>query len=321
MNPIAEFRGPFSQATSFQPGEKSCDKIVINKEGDLMFVATDKYIFGYNLMKEICFRKYEGHQGIITSIDVNDKSDLLLSVGADTNIYIHSVETGEVLIRFEAGKLWSCCCFAPKINQIAVVSSKQMKQTPTLYIYHIKLSEKTLIPKYTYSFESGVNAIIWPNESSIIVGNEKGKLILLSSQDKMEFEKVREVEAHRGPINSITMSFDKKCFATASADTTASTWSLNLERRAIFPHSFLVSAAAISPNGKHIVLASSADKKSVAGTNFGSTDFTINFFHMVFQEEFASMKVHKSPVNDVKFTPDGMTLVTASQEGTFTYSF
>ena len=30
------------------------------------------------------------------------------------------------------------------------------------------------------------------------------------------------------------------------------------------------------------------------------------------------MKVHKSPVNDVKFTPVGMTLVTASQEGTFT---
>jgi WD40 repeat protein len=52
--------------------------------------------------------------------------------------------------------------------------------------------------------------------------------------------------------------------------------------------------------------------------NSGSTDFTINFFHLVFQEEFASIKVYKSPVNWIGFTPDGWTLVTTSQEGTFT---
>lgn len=319
MNPIAKFRGSLTRGNSFQPGEKSCDKIVINKDGDLMFVSTGNSVFGYNLLTEVCFREYKGHDGQIYSIDVNERSTMLLSVGASMDIIIHDIETGEILIQYKNdGVIWGCCCFAPGINRIAVVSTKQFKKKPNMCIFHVKLQDKKLELKESIEFDANVNAIVWPNEDSIIVGNDEGKLTLFSCADKSAFECARVVEAHRGAINSITLSFDRKIIATASADTTASTWTIDLDHRANFLHSFLVSAAAISPDGRHIVLASSADKKSVAGTNFGSTDFTINFFHTVFHNEFASMKVHKSPVNDVKFTPDGMTLVTASQEGTFT---
>ncbi|KAH0803018.1 Eukaryotic translation initiation factor 3 subunit I [Histomonas meleagridis] len=320
MNPISEFRGPITSATIFQPSDKACNRCVINKEGDLLFVASANVVYGYNLMTEVCFKRYEGHDGVIEDIDINETSTRLISVGADQRVLIHSIETGNVILEMDSKTLLQCCCFAPgKINQAVIVSSSQMKQVPTLRLFHLKTQTDAAHPfdeKFKHEFSDGVNSVVWPNDNTIIVGDVKGRLMLFSKKDSTEFKLIRTVDAHRGSINSISVSFDKKFISTASADTTACTWTLELEKVGMFPHSFLVSSTSFSPNGKHIVLASSADKKNVATTNFGSTDFTINFFHIVFQEEFASIKVHKSPVNDVKFTPDGMTVVTTSQEGT-----
>lgn len=314
MDPIEEFRGAFTRGKVFQPGTKACNKAVINRDGDLLFVASANVIYGYNLLTEVCFRRYEGHEGMIDDVDVDSNSKYIVSVGSDGFIVIHDIETGEEIIRHDQKMLMRCCCFAPH-GEIAVVSSTQMKQQPILSVYHIQTRTNTLKKKFELNFENGVNCIVWPVDTIILAGDVLGKLILIESMETKEISK--KVDAHRGAINSITVSFDNKFIATASADTTACTWDLNLEKIGTFPHSFLVSCAAISPNAPHIVLASSADKKSVAQTNFGSTDFTINFFHLIFQEEFASMKVHKSTINWVGFTPDGMTLVTTSQEGTF----
>ena len=320
MNPISEFRGPITSATIFQPSDKPCNRCVINKEGDLLFVASASVVYGYNLMTEICFKRYEGHDGVIEDIDIDESSTRLISVGADQRVLIHSIETGNILLEMNTKTLLQCCCFAPSnLNQAVIVSSGQMKQTPTLRLFHLKMQGNVSNPfeeKFRHEFNEGVNSVVWPNENTIIVGDNKGHLLLFSKKEYPEFKFIRQCDAHRGSINSISVSFDKKFICTASADTTACMWTLDLKKVGTFPHSFLVSSTSFSPNGKQIVLASSADKKNVATTNFGSTDFTINFFHVIFQEEFASIKVHKSPVNDVKFTPDGMTVVTTSQEGT-----
>ncbi|OHT08319.1 hypothetical protein TRFO_04938 [Tritrichomonas foetus] len=323
MDPIAKFRGSHSRGTIFQPGLKSCNKAVVNTEGDLLFVASGNNIYGYNLFTECCFKIYEGHEGIIEDFDIDSKSRYIISVGAQGVVFVHEIESGNVKMRIDVGMLLRCCCVGP-LNYIAVVTSTQMKQDPILHVYHLLLDSGKVTEKCTMTFERGINCILYASDSQIICGDIDGKLLLVdteeyqkNSPDSRQMIK-KTVNAHRGPINSIRKSWDGKFFATASADTTASTWAVDsFEKLGTFPHSFLVSSAALSPIANHIVLASSADKKNVASTNFGSTDFTINFFNLIFQDEFASMKVFKSPVNDVVFTPDGMTLIVTSQEGTF----
>jgi WD40 repeat protein len=191
-----------------------------------------------------------------------------------------------------------------------------MKQSPILSVFHLQQQDRMLKQKFTVQFETQINCVIWPGDTTIICGDNLGKLYIVSLTERGV---TKSIEAHRGPINSLTSSFDHTYIAAASNEQSASLWDLDLNHRGTFPHpnGLLVSCCAISPIAPHIVLASSADKKDVATTNMGATDFTINFFHLIYQEEFAAMKAHKSTVNWVGFTPDGMTIVTTSHEGTF----
>ncbi|OHT02118.1 hypothetical protein TRFO_07323 [Tritrichomonas foetus] len=320
INPISieKFRGVNSRGTIFQPGLKSCNKAIVNADGDLLFVSSGNEIYGYNLFTECCFRIYTGHDAIIEDFDVDSKSNNLVSVGMAGTVFIHEIETGNVLLTIPVGHLLRCCCISPLNSMVAVVTSTQMKQEPVLHVYHFTQNGKSN-EKTTFTFERGINSIMYISDNQIVCGDVDGKLLLVDTGEGKKGPSIaKTVNAHRGPINVIRKSWDGRFFATASADTTACTWETeSFEKLGTFPHSFLVSSVAISPIANHIVLASSADKKNVASTNFGSTDFTINFFNLIFQDEFASMKVFKSPVNDVVFTPDGMTLIATSQEGTF----
>lgn len=248
---------------------------------------------------------------------VDSQTKYLLSVAADNCILLHDIASGEIAFR-ERSDYMRCCCFAPgRLNLFAVVTAALMGRKPILSVFQLAPA-KIILKHPQIEFEDPINGIIWPSDDQIIVGDERGHLIEISGAGIGGARQIaQKKEAHRGAINSLTLSFDRSFFASASADTTAITWNTKLERLETFPHSFIVSCCAISPHSPHIVLASSADKRTVAQSSFGSTDFTINFFHLVFSEEFASIKVCKSTVNWVVFSPDGWTVVTTCHEGTF----
>lgn len=339
IDPIEYCRGAGSTATIMQPGLKACNRCVINKDGDLLFVASEKFIYGYNLLTEICFRVYEGHEGIVEDLDVDDNSKFLISVAADNQVIVHNIETGERVCTYESRAFMECCSWAPGRNE-AVVFSKASKETgPSAMILlrmvclnrdkgSWKLDNRSII-----TFPKSMKAVIWPDDNTIICGDEEGTLWKLDQRaldgDKKTNTKTGKIEdfadavlkkvvGHRAVISNITLSFNKNFFATASAgDTTVKTWDLDLNEIGKYMHNYVVSCAAIAPDAPHIVLASTADHSNIARTNTGSTDFTINFFHLIFQNQFASMKVCKSAVNWVGFTPDGMNIVTTAHEGTF----
>ena len=325
----AKLRGHSSTYTSHQPAEGKCQRGTINADGDLLFVAAGKNIYGYNLMTEVCFREYTGHTGMVEDLAVNDTSTQLASVASGTGaLIVQDVETGNIVGNFETMEFMSCCAWAPgRINRLVAFSTTQMRQTPTMFIFHPGSKHGQLKGKVT--FPSEVHCVIWPTDSVIICGDKEGRIWRLEVDKIIDYyEKkitslsdmagaAKSVEGHRGQVNNLTLSANKRVFASASSEAVAATWDLDLNRIGTFPHKFVVSCAAIAPTAPHIVLASSADKASVARTNTGSTDFTINFFNVVFHEEFASMKVARSPVNWVGFTPDGLTLVTTHEEGTF----
>lgn len=323
MEFIGRFRGSNCQISQFQPGTKACNKAIINNDGDLLFVASGNDIFGYNLLTEKCFRVYSGHTGVVEDLDIDSNSVNLLSVGADETVYIHNVESGEIVMSFQVkDHLFRCCAISPLNQIIAVVTSTALKKVPTLYIYHISQNDKAHAKeKAHYPFEKTINCITFLSDNQILCGDVEGKLWVIDSslenKDK-KIEIIKTIDAHRGSINTIRKSWDGKMIATASSDQTARTWRRdNLDKIATFPHSFIVSSVAFSPISNHLVLGSSADKKNVARTNFGSTDFTLNFYKLIFQEEFASLKCFKSPINDVIFSPDGYTLVATAEEGMF----
>ena len=329
---IEELRGSRASYTAHQPSSEKCNRAAINKDGDLLFVAAGKNIWGYNLMTEVCFRCYEGHDGMVEDVSVDDQSMYLASVASGSPyVMVHNVETGTIAARFPTEmQFMSCCAWAPgKIQYIVACSSTQTRQVATMFLLRFFHGKGEIQLQAKIVFPCMVQCVIWPSDNVVIGGDVEGKLWKIDTDEARDMGKERGqidindlkghqmVEAHRGQINNLSVSQNKLVFATASSEASAATWDMNLRKIGTFTHSFVVSCVALAPHAPHIVLASSADKANVARTNMGSTDFTINFYNVVFQDEFASMKVSRSPVNWVGFTADGMTIVTTHEEGTF----
>ncbi|EAX97994.1 hypothetical protein TVAG_114460 [Trichomonas vaginalis G3] len=327
---IDEIRGSQTESVLFTPGERACTHACLDSTGHLAFVVSDKDVYGYFIPFGTNFKIYSGHDGAITDIDIEPENKIIATVGNSMHIIFHEVETGNILLDELTDKMHAACCFGPRnMHFFATVTSKQMKQEIVLTGYHfVEKRGKDDYPidmsnvMFKYKFDCVVNSIRWPKADMILAGDVQGKVHVLTGLNN-DVPNVQIIDAHRGPINAITMSFDNNFFATASADTTARLWKIpqkeidQFELIGTYNHSFQISCAAISPKEPVIVLASTADHSEVARINSGSTDFTINFFHTIFQEEFASMKVHKSPINWVAFTSDGFSLITTSAEGTF----
>lgn len=319
MNPIQRFRGANSTQKTFFPGQRAVYKAIINNDGDLLFVSSYDSIYGYNLFTEDLFHTYKIEDGVINDFDIDQKSEYIVAMGTQS-VSIFQIETGQMLSRIEPNLYLRCCCIGPA-NTIAIVTSTQGKQEPYLYIYHFSTKNKNATDKVKYKFEKPVNCITYSDDYKMICGDNEGGLYQINTEQSSKNSDnsqmvTKKIAAHRGAINSIRKSWDGRMFATASADTTACTWNTEtFEKLGTYPHSYLVSSVAFSPIYHQIVLASSSIKQSVART--GGNYYPINFFNLVFQEEFAMINCFQSPLNDVVFSPDGYTLVITSEQGSF----
>lgn len=319
MNPIQRFRGANSTQKTFFPGQRAVNKAIINNDGDLLFVSSYDSIYGYNLFTENLFHTYKIEDGVINDFDIDQKSDYIVAMGTQS-LSIFQIETGEELSRIEANLYLRCCCISP-MNYIAFVTSTQGKQDPVLFIYHFSTKSKMASEKHKLKFDKQVNCITYSDDYKIICGDNEGGLYQINTEQQNKNSDnsqmiTKKISAHRGAINSIRKSWDGRMFATASADTTACTWNTEtFEKLGTFPHSYLVSSVAFSPIYHQIVLASSSIKQSVARTS--GNYYPINFFNLIFQDEFAMINCFQSPLNDVVFSPDGYTLVITSEQGSF----
>lgn len=322
MNPIQRFRGANTTQKTFFPGQRAVYKAIINNDGDLLFVSSYQIIYGYNLFTENLFRTYKNEDGVINDFDIDQKSEFIVAMGTQS-ISIFSIETGEALASINPNQYLRCCCISP-MNFIAYVTSTQGKQEPVLSVYHFSKNsptQKVSNEKLKLKFEKQINCIVFSDDYKIICGDNEGGLYQINTEQVSKNSDnsqmiTKKISAHRGAINSIRKSWDGRMFATASADTTACTWNTEtFEKLGTFPHSYLVSSVAFSPIYHQIVLASSSIKQSVASTS--GNYYPINFFNLIFQEEFAMINCFQSPLNDVVFSPDGYTLVVTSEQGSF----
>lgn len=70
-------------------------------------------------------------------------------------------------------------------------------------------------------------------------------------------------------------------------------------------------------NGKfHVIIGGGQDPKDVTTTKSKEGGFESKLYNMITHEELAIIKGHFGPVHSLEISPDGRTLVTASEDGT-----
>ena len=114
------------------------------------------------------------------------------------------------------------------------------------------------------------------------------------------------------------MSFncDKTLFITSSANFTARLYDIvNLHHLKTYKTDRLVNDAIISKTKDHILLGGGQEAMSVTTTSGKVGKFKTRFFHLVYEEEFGTVKGHFGPINALAINPNGRCYASGSEDG------
>nr|KAG5687282.1 hypothetical protein BaRGS_001947 [Batillaria attramentaria] len=162
--------------------------------------------------------------------------------------------------------------------------------------------------------EPKITSAIWGGlEDFILTGHENGEV------NQFEFksgEKIASEKPHNKQINDIQPSKDGSYFITSSKDFTAKLFDMQtLEELKTYRTERPVNSASISPLKDHVVLGGGQEAMSVTTTSTRIGKFDARFFHLVFEEEFGSVKGHFGPINSLSFHPDGKSYSSGGEDG------
>eukprot|EP01089_Gocevia_fonbrunei_P006018 TRINITY_DN1653_c0_g3_i1.p1 TRINITY_DN1653_c0_g3~~TRINITY_DN1653_c0_g3_i1.p1 ORF type:complete len:375 (-),score=80.57 TRINITY_DN1653_c0_g3_i1:73-1197(-) len=304
--------------------ERPLTTVKYNRDGDLLFTsARDSQICLWYADTGERIGSYKGHLGAVLSFDVTWDSELLITASADSTVKLFRVETGEQLANWEIkGRAQSvqfnlgCTQFLVGVNSGSTLQSKILvypfnKDQPGLQ--DKKREPKEIVIK---NETENIKMSAWGylNESIVTV-TDKGFLYVHSPETGALLCEPKH--DHNGPINSVNFSKDQTMFITCSDDFTARLYDAKtFQMLKTYETDYPVNSASISPIRDHVILGGGLH---AMGTALGATDtsqFATRFFHLIDEEELASVKGHFGPVNTIAYNPDGKSFTTGSEDGT-----
>lgn len=315
-----------------------------NREGDLLFSsAKDKFptVWFTDTGERLGTLTENGHKGTVWSIDVDKDSLLVLTGGADCAVKLWYVKTGTCLQTWELSSPVRVVEFSEKCDSFLCVVDPFIKKPSRLMIYGLKKfprTEKALdeyvarmnksIPDYDkaneqpiaewtlegISLNDKIYVASWTAlDQHIVTGDTIGSLRL---HNPTSGKVLKRLEAHVGKINSLQWNKSKTLFITGGADMRSYLVELKTFKAIkTYESNTPVNAAAISPIKEHVLVAGGQDAMNVTTTSSRVGKFETKFFHLVFQEEWGSVKGHFGPVNTLAIHPDGIGFVSGSEDG------
>lgn len=217
-----------------------------SKEGDFIFsVSKDHNACGWWSHNGERFGVYKGHQGALWTVDVDPRTVLLATGGADNTIRLWEVKTGKLLKTWEFGTAIKRVEFNEDGTQLLGVTEKRQGQLSTILVYDInqdpegeQANEHSLrivvddIPKVTVAGFSACTRYI-------ISGHEDGSVTQWDAKTGEEYERAYPHEDGM-MVTDLQWSSDRTYFVTSSKDKTAKVLSLDfscLKQRLTFFHS------------------------------------------------------------------------------------
>jgi translation initiation factor 3 subunit I len=299
--------------------ERSLTQIKYNKEGDLIFsVAKDhrpNVWFSHNGER---LGTYEGHNGTVWCLDIDERTSKLLTGSADNTAKIWDVQRGVCLSTIETKTAVRACGFAIEAEKLFIVTDATMGHACELVLYDMreKHREDRRIRTITMGADQAkITAAVWgPLDEYIYTGHEDGEVAVYNPYVE---EKLMGTKEHNGQINDIQWALPHQgYFITASKDHSARLFDrFQLECLKVYKSDRPVNSAAISRTNKQVILGGGQEASQVTTTASRAGKFEVQFFHIVYSEEIGRVRGHFGPINTVAFHPDGKSFASGSEDG------
>ena len=304
--------------------ERSITVVKYNYDGDLLFTGSKDHVPSmWRSGNGERVGTFNGHKGTIWDLDADRFSTRLLTASADATANLWDCETGEVIHTFvhhgpvrgvawaEGGKMFATISdpFVDHNAQISIydapVDGEDFMDTPRLEIDLPKMPDGKLVKPTN---------IVWLNcNDALFVTFDNGAIRLYDPENGDEID---EFFAHEKKINRVSFNREKTLFITSSADFTSKLFDVvDLKHLKTYKTDRPVNDAVISETKDHILLGGGQEAMSVTTTAGKVGKFETRFFHLVYEEEFGSVKGHFGPINALAINPNGLNYASGAEDG------
>ena len=307
--------------------ERSITCVKYNYDGDLLFTASKDHVPSvWRAESGERLGTFNGHKGTIWDLDCNRLSTHLLTASADASAKLWSCETGECLATYQHRGPVRGVAWAEGSKQFATISDPFVEHNAKISIYNVNLKDKDFsessssprleidLPKDFANKRVNPTNVVWmPLNEHILVTFDNGAIRLY---DPITGNEDDEISAHEKKINRISFNRDKTFFITASADFTAKLFdTVDLKHHKTYKTDRPVNDAVVSETKDHILLGGGQEAMSVTTTSGKVGKFETRFFHLVYEEEFGTVKGHFGPINALAINPNGLSYASGAEDG------
>jgi len=301
-------------------------QIKYNDDGDLLFSCSkDNTPTVWYTSTGERLGTFEGHSGTVWALDVSKDSSLLITAGADMTTRIWEVKTGTLLCKIDQTGPVRCVEFGEGDKKFVTVCDPFSSSPTTVKVFTLpddvsKPFSQEQCPYVEWKTtgmsdnKKRLTRLTWlPANSAILSGDEFGTLRI---HDPDTGDVMREIKEHTKKINNLQWNREKTLLITASSDHTSKLFDVkNWRCLKAYEIEVPVNSAAISPIKEHVFVAGGQEAMNVTTTSASMGKFETKLFHMVFAEEFGSVKGHFGPVNTIAIHPDGVGFTSGAEDG------
>lgn len=303
---------------------RALTQIKYNIDGDLLFSAskdsTPCVWYSHNGER---LGTFEGHNGTVWCVDVDYRSERLLTGSADMSFKIWDISNGKQLASISTKSPVRTCQWSYDATRLFVTTDKAMGHKCEILVFDVNQIKQEgsdaqpiqVIPvTEKHGFVKATSALWNPLGDGIITGHEDGSFtkwdLAMNTYTK------RDTSMHTGLINDMQYSKDFSMIISASKDFSSSLFDREtLKRLKLYKTERPVNSAAISPLKEHVVVGGGQEAMSVTTTSGKAGKFDARFFHMIFEEEMGRVKGHFGPINTLAFHPDGHGYSSGGEDG------
>ncbi|CCH59734.1 hypothetical protein TBLA_0B09190 [Henningerozyma blattae CBS 6284] len=306
--------------------ERPLTQVKYNREGDLLFTcAKDGSASVWYSINGERLGTFEGHAGVVWSIDVDKESMYCVTGSADFTIKLWKCKNGENIQTWNTDVPVKRVEFSPCGNYIVAVMDNVMGYKGSLDIFEIRRDPKTneIIeikdkPIKIIETPEGMNGPTvagWStNGKFIIAGHKDGHISKYDCSKDYEF--VDSMKLHKQNVTDIQFSQDLTYFITSSRDSTAILVDVaTLKKLKTFECDCPLNSACITPVKEFVILGGGQDAKDVTTTSASEGKFEARIYHKIFEEEIGRVPGHFGPLNCVAVSPTGTSYASGGEEG------
>jgi len=266
--------------------------------------------------------------GAVFAVDVTMDSTYVVTANADGKLVFYKFSGEQELVHNHGGILKFVEWNQKPGDQNKVVTcndkfkDREFGNIPNrIMVWQFKPFKKLL--SIDSELPMKANKVKWgPFDETVVSIFEEGRVIVW---DAVTGNKIKVLDAHKGPVTSLNFTEDRMLMITSSKDMTAKLWSMDEEYELIktYESDRPLNDAAISPLYNdtenppryHVIMGGGQDAKDVTTTASSSGKFETLLWHMVYAEEIGTIKGHFGPMNCLAWKRDGRGFATGGEDG------